>query len=207
MKKDTVPVAVGALILGFVLGIAFPKLFPDKTQQVAHSPDDGHDHSQQQQQQQPAEITDEQVDHALMQYEKMLEKDPNNKDIYISMGNLCYDASRYQQAIDYYEKGLQLDPDQTDARVDMATMYRKLGQPEKAVQTIQEAISRDPSHPLARLNLGIILRFDLHDYHLATKALQDFLKVAPNHPQAKLAKKFIEEMAPQLRTEAEKPAS
>jgi len=198
MKKDIVPVAVGALILGFVLGIAFPKLFPDKMQQVAHTPGDGGDQSQPP----PAEITDEQVDHALMQYEKMLEKDPKNKDIYISMGNLCYDAKRYQQAIDYYEKGLELDPNQTDARVDMATMYRKLGQPEKAVQALQEAISRDPSHPIARLNLGIILKFDLNDYLLATKALQGFLKVAPNNPQAKLAKKLIEEMAPQLKAEA-----
>jgi tetratricopeptide (TPR) repeat protein len=125
------------------------------------------------------------------------------------MGNLCYDSRRYQQAIDYYEKGLELDPDQTDAWVDMATMYRKLGQSEKAVKTIQEAISRDPSHPIARLNLGIILKFDLHDYHLATDALQGFLEVAPDHPQAKLAKQLIEEMAPQLKpkAEAKKPAS
>jgi tetratricopeptide (TPR) repeat protein len=206
MKKETVPVAVGALILGFVLGIAFPKLFPDKPQQVAHTQDDGHDHSEQQP---PPEVTDEQVVHALEQYKKMLEKDPNNKDIYVSMGNLCYDSDRYQQAVEYYQKALEIDPSLTDAHVDMGTMYRKLGQPTKAVKVLHEAISRNPSHPVARLNLGIILKFDLKDYHLATSAFEGFLKIAPDHPQAKLAKQFIEEMAPKLgpKAETEKPSS
>lgn len=67
MKKDTIPVAVGALILGFVLGIAFPQLFPDKashTQDATHSEDDGHDHSQQQK---PEKMTEEQINHVIMQ--------------------------------------------------------------------------------------------------------------------------------------------
>ncbi len=207
MKKETVPVAVGALILGFVLGIAFPKLFPDKPQQVAHTQDDGHDHSEQQQQ--PPEVTDEQMVHALEQYKKMLEKDPNNKDIYISMGNLCYDSEKFQQAVEYYQRALEIDPALTDAHVDMGTMYRKLGEPTKAVKVLHEAISRNTSHPIARLNLGIILKFDLKDYHLATSAFEGFLKIAPDHPQAKLAKQFIEEMAPKLgpKAEPEKPSS
>ncbi len=213
MKKETVPVAVGALILGFVLGIAFPKLFPDKPQHAAqsqnngqsHSEDDGHDHSQQQ----PPEVTDEQMEHALMQYEKMLEKDPENKDIYVSMGNLCYDSGKFQKAVDFYQKALAIDPSLTDAHVDMGTMYRKLGEPTKAVKALHEAISRNPSHAIARLNLGIILKFDLKDYHLATSAFEGFLKVAPDHPQAKLAKQFIEEMASKLgpKDEPEKPSS
>ena len=208
MNKETIPVAVGALILGFVLGIAFPKLFPDKPQQAAHTQDDGHDHSQQQQQQ-PSEVTAEQMDHALQQYKKMIEKDPKNKDIYVSAGNLCYDSGKFQEAVGYYQKALELDPGLTDSRVDMATMYRKLGQQQTAIKVLHEAISLDPSHAVARLNLGIILKFDLNDYPLATNAFQGFLETAPDHPQSKLAKQFIEEMAPLLNqeTKTEKPAT
>ena len=202
MNKETIPVAVGALILGFVLGIAFPQLFPDSQQQTNNSQDDDHQH--QQAPPMPEKITEEQVNHALKYYREMLEKDPNNKDIYVSMGNICYDAGKYQEAIENYQKALDIDPSLSNARVDMAVMYRRLGQPETAVKVLQETISLDPKHYIARLNLGIILKNDIKDYHLATNSFKEFLKIAPDNYETEFVKKLIKEMEPELKPKADK---
>ncbi|MFQ5645603.1 MAG: tetratricopeptide repeat protein [bacterium] len=197
MKKETIPIAVGALILGFILGIAFPKLFPDKkavtgyqgappqTGNNKQSPPGGYGQSE--------VISRKQREHAIKEYEKLLEKNPRDKTAILGLANMYFDADRYPEAINYYRKYLAIDPANNNAKVDLAVMYRRSGKSDQAVSLLNEVIKNDSRHLIAKMNLGIILHYDLKDSEKAIKVWQDFLKAAPDHPQAKAVKGLIEE--------------
>ncbi len=109
----------------------------------------------------------------------ILEKDPNNLQALINLGNAYFDTDRYQEAIDAYSKALAINPKNPDVRTDMGIMYRKLGQFDKALEAFRQAARDDSRHPNSRFNLGIVLQNDKKDFQAASQAWEDFLKVVP----------------------------
>ena len=109
----------------------------------------------------------------------ILEKDRNNLQALISLGNAYFDADQYQQAIDAYSKALSIDPKNPDVRTDMGIMYRKLGQFEKALEAFRRAVQDNPKHINSRFNLGVVLKYDKKDFQGAIQAWEEFLKLEP----------------------------
>jgi cytochrome c-type biogenesis protein CcmH/NrfG len=125
----------------------------------------------------------------------ILEKDRNNLQALISLGNAYFDTDQYQQAIDAYSKALSIDPKNPDVRTDMGIMYRKLGQFEKALEAFRRAVQDNPKHINSRFNLGVVLKYDKKDFQGAIQAWEDFLKVVPPGDQrATMVKQEIESM-------------
>jgi tetratricopeptide (TPR) repeat protein len=124
----------------------------------------------------------------------ILEKDPNNLQVLISLGNAYFDADRYQEAIDVYSKALSIDPKNPDVRTDMGIMYRHLKQFDKAVEAFRRAAQDDPKHINSRFNLGVVLKDDKNDIQGAIQAWDEFLKLEPNGERATMAKQEIEVM-------------
>jgi tetratricopeptide (TPR) repeat protein len=219
MKKETISAALGGLALGFVLGLAAPKLFIATTPTCEHSSSPPPSV--------PAAPTPDQFNHAIKEYRSMLETDPKNAaawfqlgglyygtsqvqeavecynkvleidpqnvEALVQLGNLYYDSDQYQQAVDHYQRALELDPDLSDVRVDLATMYRRLEKSDEAIAQLKQVIKEDPQHATARLNLGIMLRYDKQDYPGAIAAWEEFLRIVPNHSQAAKVKELIKE--------------
>jgi tetratricopeptide (TPR) repeat protein len=215
MKKETVAVALGSLILGFVLGLVAPKMFGISNKSITPPPPPSP----------PAQPSIEQFDHAIKEYRSLLEKDPKNEEAWLQLanlyygtdrekdalecfnkvleinpdniktltqlGNLYYDSQQPQLAVEYYQRVLKLNPELSDVRVDMATMYSQLKRPEEAVRELDMVIEKDPRHALARINKGIILKRDLQDYKGAIAAWQGLLDIQPDHPQADKIREFI----------------
>ena len=109
----------------------------------------------------------------------ILEKDRNNLQALISLGNAYFDTDQYQQAIDAYSKALSIDPKNPDVRTDMGIMYRKLGQFEKALEAFRRAVQDNPKHINSRFNLGVVLKYDKKDFQGAIQAWEEFLKLEP----------------------------
>jgi cytochrome c-type biogenesis protein CcmH/NrfG len=125
----------------------------------------------------------------------ILEKDPNNLQALISLGNAYFDTDQYQQAIDAYSKVLSIDPKNPDVRTDMGIMYRKLKQFDKAIEALRQAAHDDPRHLSSRFNLGVVLKYDKGDFQRAIQAWEDFLKVvSPDDERATMVKQEIEAM-------------
>ena len=61
---------------------------------------------------------------------RTLEKDPNDVQALIELGNDYYDAEDYTRAIEAYQKSLKLDPRNADVLTDMGVTYRKSADPE-----------------------------------------------------------------------------
>lgn len=121
-------------------------------------------------------------------------KDPKNAEVWIRLGNMSMDNSRFQEAIEAYEKALQLDPKNIDVRVDLGTCYRNSGKPDLAVREYRKAIDANPNHLNAHKNLAIVLANDLKDKTQAIREYEKALQIAPNAPDAGQLRQEIQKM-------------
>jgi len=130
----------------------------------------------------------------ILQLQELVRQNPKNLNAWIGLGNSLMDSGRFPEAVDAYQKALEIDPKNTDVRVDMGTCYRSAGQPDSAAEEYKKAIASNPGHPNAHRNLGIVLAFDLKNKREAIREFEEYLKVAPNAPDAQQISQLIAEL-------------
>jgi len=89
-----------------------------------------------------------------------------------AMGNVFFDASRWQDARDWYEKSLQISSGDPNVITDLAVTYRNLGQPQRTVELLDQAIAISADHWQAWYNKAVVYHFDLHEHDAAAEALR-----------------------------------
>ena len=63
----------------------------------------------------------------VTEIKQQLEKNPNDLEAVIFMGNANYDITRFKEASEYYQRALELDANNLYVRTDLATSYFILG--------------------------------------------------------------------------------
>jgi len=182
-KGNVILIAVVCLVVGFILGATVVILRTNREPKVAISAE------------QPERNRSGDYGGEIQLSKSLLEKDPNNLQALINLGNAYFDTDRYQEAIDAYSRALVIDPKNSDVRTDMGTMYRKLSRFDQAVEAFRQAAHDDPKHLNSRFNLGIVLKYDKNDFRGAIQAWEDFLKVVPSDDErVTIVKQEIEAM-------------
>ncbi len=130
----------------------------------------------------------------LTELRSRVAKNPRDIAALVALGNLYFDASKFDQAIGYYKNALALDPTNPDVRNDEAAALHATGHDLEALREIDRVLSERPNFPQALFNRGIVLgamgrRSD------AVVAYREFLKVAPNDEHAADAHAAIKELA------------
>jgi cytochrome c-type biogenesis protein CcmH/NrfG len=120
------------------------------------------------------------------------DRNPSDVETRVQLGNLYFDAERYDDATRWYEAALKVDPKNVNASTDLGIAYYYSNQPDKALAQFAESLAIDPRHSKTLLNVGIVRAFGKQDLDGAEKAWQRVLDVAPDSPEAALAKKGIE---------------
>jgi len=87
----------------------------------------------------------------------ILKSDPKNVNATIQLGNVYFDAERWDDAIKWYEKAVELDPRNADAHVNLGRLLQERGRVEEAVLQYEEALRLSPKHAPAAYNLGTAL--------------------------------------------------
>ncbi|MBI4455635.1 MAG: tetratricopeptide repeat protein [Acidobacteria bacterium] len=192
MQNKLVPATIvgtmAGLILGFFAGIAYrskqapsTSVPPLAQQEQAAAPGLPENHP-------PKEVM-EKVSRLLEQ----VEKDPNDKDSRIQLGNVFYDMGQYQQAIKWYAAALELDPRNVDVRTDMGTAYHFLGDNDRALQEFAVSLSVNPTHPQTLQNMGWVRYSGKKDYQGALEAWNKLLSTNPGYQNTEQVKKQIEQ--------------
>jgi cytochrome c-type biogenesis protein CcmH/NrfG len=182
-KNKVISIAFVSLLIGFILGATVAILKTTNENKVAKS-------SEEPQREVPVDREEE-----IKLLKPILEKDPNNVQTLVGLGNAYFDTDRYQEAIDVYSKALAIDPKNPDVRTDLGIMYRKLGQFDKALETFRSAAQDNPTHINSRFNLGVVLKYDKEDFQGAIQAWEEFLKaVPPDDERVTMVKQEIEAM-------------
>ena len=120
------------------------------------------------------------------------EREPSNAKPRIDLGNLYFDAERYDDAIMWYEAALKLEPRDVNLSTDLGVCYYYTNQPDKALAQFDKSLAIDPKHAKTLLNLGIVRAFGKQDLAGATKAWEQVMAIDPNSPEGQAAKRALD---------------
>jgi len=124
--------------------------------------------------------------------EKRANADPSNAAVRVELGDLYFDANRFELAAPWYEASLKIDPKNIKASTDLAVSYYNLNEIDKALAQIDHSLALDPNHPTTLLDQGIIRAFGKSDLKGAIDSWKRVIDVAPNSEEAKRAKQGLD---------------
>jgi cytochrome c-type biogenesis protein CcmH/NrfG len=122
----------------------------------------------------------------------MAERSPNDAETRVQLGNLYFDAERYDEATKWYEAALKVNPRNVNASTDLGIAYYYSNQPDRALTQFEQSLAIDPKHAKTLLNIGIVRAFGKQDLDGAEKAWQRVLDVAPDSQEAAVAKRGLD---------------
>src|SRR2546425_12910509 len=186
MKSD--PVAFGVagiafgLIAGWIIGTEQAKPAAPPAPQAASAPAQGASNTR-------AAIVDDAKVNAL---KVVAGREPKNTKPRIDLGNLYFDAERYDDAIAWYEQALKLTPNDENLSTDLGVSYYYTNQPDKALARFDASLKINPKHVKTLLNLGIVRAFGKQDLAGATKAWEQVIAIDPNGAEGQAAKRALD---------------
>jgi tetratricopeptide (TPR) repeat protein len=139
----------------------------------------------------PAAVLDETQVNAL---KSVAGREPRNAVPRAQLGNLYFDAERYDEAIKWYTEALKLSPNDVNVSTDLGVCYYYVNRPDEALAQFDVSLKLDPKHPKTLLNVGIVRAFGKQDLQGASEAWQNVIKVAPGSPEAQAARRALDSL-------------
>lgn len=120
------------------------------------------------------------------------QQNPSDADTRIQLGNMYFDAGRYQEAVTYYEQALKLRPRDANVSTDLGISYYYMNDADRALAQFDKSLQIDPTHAKTLLNIGIVRAFGKQDMKGAAEVWQKILQVAPNSEEAQAARQALD---------------
>jgi tetratricopeptide (TPR) repeat protein len=121
-------------------------------------------------------------------------KNPADAKVRVELGNIYFDAERYADAVTWYQAALKINPNDPDVSTDLGVSYHYLNQPDRALAQFDESLKIDPKHAKTMLNQGIVRAYGKQDLPGAVAVWEKLIQVAPNSPEAEVAKRALQAM-------------
>jgi len=122
------------------------------------------------------------------------ERETSNPTPRVQLGNLYFDAERYDDAIKWYGDALKLAPGDANVSTDLGVSYYYSNQPDKALAQFDRSLKLDPKHAKTLLNLGIVKAFGKQDLDGAGEAWKQVIAIAPDSPEGQAAKRALDSL-------------
>jgi tetratricopeptide (TPR) repeat protein len=120
------------------------------------------------------------------------ERAPRDASIRRRLGDLYFEAERFDEAIRWYEEAVRLDPRDVEASTALGVSYYYTNQPDRALEQFDRSLAIDPSHARTMLNVGIVRAFGKQDLRGAVAAWERVVAVAPDSPEGRAARQALE---------------
>jgi len=193
MKPESIVLAVAGIFLGVLVGWVIgsqqattPRLGAPAAVQEAAGPAPAAQAAQQ-----PARQIDEAQVQAL---QKIASQNAGDVQSRVQLGNLYFDAERYQDAIGWYDQALKISPKDADVSTDLGVAYYQLNQPDRALEQFDYSLRVDSKHAKTLLNQGIVRAFGKQDLPGAAASWQKLIEVAPASAEAATAKRALDNL-------------
>lgn len=188
MKSDAIAFGIAGVFFGLIAGwiigsqqaVARPSVAAPS--QAVAAPATGGGTTQ-------AAVLDENQVAAL---KSVAEREPSNAGPRVELGNLYFDAGRFDDAVKWYADAVKLAPNDVNVSTDLGVSYYYTNQPDKALEQFAHSLTLDPKHTKTLLNMGIVKAFGKQDLSGATEAWQEVLKLAPDSSEGQAAKRALD---------------
>lgn len=118
----------------------------------------------------------------VAEIEALLAANPNDPRLLAAMGNVYFDAERWQDSRVWYERSLAAAPDDVNVMTDLAIVHRNLGQAQRSLELLERALELAPGHWQALYNKVVVYHFDLHQHDDAAAALRALQQLKQSNP-------------------------
>src|SRR5262245_36671685 len=194
MKSDAIAYGIAGVLFGLIAGwiigsqqaIVRPGVAPPVAQQQAPAGGQSSGSGTTR-----AAILDEAQVNAL---KSVASREPSNATPRVQLGNMYFDAERYDEATKWYEDAVKLSPRDANLSTDLGVSYYYLNQPDRALEQFSRSLTIDPKHAKTLLNLGIVKAFGKQDLQGAAEAWQQVIALAPNSPEAQAARRALDSL-------------
>jgi tetratricopeptide (TPR) repeat protein len=133
------------------------------------------------------------------------ERDASSAAPRVQLGNLYFDAERYDDAIKWYGDALKLTPNDVNVSTDLGVSYYYANQPDQALAQFDRSLKLDPRHAKTLLNLGIVKAFGKQDLDGAETAWKQVIAIAPDGPEGQAARRALDSLTSAHAGVARKP--
>ena len=193
MKSDAVAFGIAGvlfgLIAGWVIGSQQPTIRPPApAQQAQAGPPQAASGANGTAR---ATVLDETQVNAL---KAVAQREPASATPRVQLGNLYFDAERYDEAIKWYGEAVRLSPNDVNVSTDLGVSYYYSNQPDKALEQFDRSLKLDPKHAKTLLNVGIVKAFGKQDLDGAMQAWQAVIALVPNSPEGQAAKRALDSL-------------
>jgi tetratricopeptide (TPR) repeat protein len=121
-------------------------------------------------------------------------REPSNPSPRAQLGNLYFDAERYDDAIKWYGDAVRLAPNDANVSTDLGVSYYYTNQPDKALAQFAHSLQLNPKHTKTLLNVGIVKAFGKQDLDGASEAWRQVVQIAPESPEGQAAKRALDSL-------------
>ncbi len=120
------------------------------------------------------------------------ERAPEDVQVRIDLGDLYFDARRFEEAVSWYEAVVALDPEEVEVSTDLGVAYYYLDDTDRALTQFAHSLEVDPTHAKTILSLGIVRAFGAQDLDGAIEAWEEVVRLAPEGPEGLAAADALE---------------
>lgn len=131
--------------------------------------------------------------------EVLLNQDPTNREALFELGEMNFQAGRYEDMIPWFTKLVELDPANKHALTDLGTAHFNLGQPAEAKIWWQKVVAVDANDVQAHYNLGFMYaNAEPRDVAAAVQEWETVLRLEPESQLAQTARVHIDSLKAEL---------
>ena len=122
----------------------------------------------------------------------ILKSDPNNAGAAAQLAETYFRADQMEDAIKWYREALRLDPKNVNASTQLGMSLFVAQGAEPALAQFEKSLKLDPRNARTLLSKGIVLWQGKNDLAGAETVWRKVVEVAPDSPEAELAKQGLE---------------
>ncbi|BDE05794.1 hypothetical protein WPS_10700 [Vulcanimicrobium alpinum] len=131
---------------------------------------------------------------AIVELRARIAKNPKDLAALVTLGNMEFDAQKFDKADGYYARALALDPGNPDVRTDDAVALHQRGRDLEALKQLDRVLAERPKFPTALFNRGVVLQA-IGRRTDAIAAFREYLSVVgPKDPRAANARAALQEL-------------
>jgi tetratricopeptide (TPR) repeat protein len=127
---------------------------------------------------------------------RALDRDPENPEILMDLGNTYYDREDWDRAVAAYEKARRKAPKNPNLLSDLGAAHRNRGEFDLAVAFFQKAREANPDHWESLLNWLLLEAYDRRDARSAQPLFDEVKRRYPEIPQLDKIQQQITSLRP-----------